>query len=196
MTERGVPSQKLEFWPQYAKEFYRPRSKSEAAEIKKEIPDDGVFNIVFAGNIGYAQGLGVLAEMAAMPKKEKFPVRFNIIGDGRYKNKMLEEIADQNVSEYFNFIEKQPPEKIPLYMAYADAALICLSKSEVFAMTIPAKTHSCMACGVPILVSADGEVGEIIEEAQCGYSSASSDAKGLAENIKKFADCRKKKLPR
>lgn len=194
MTERGVSSQKLEFWPQYAEEFYRPRSKSEAAEIKKEIPDDGVFNIVFAGNIGYAQGLGVLAETAAMLKKENFLVRFNIIGDGRYKNKMLEEIENKNVSEYFNFIKKQPAEKIPLYMAYADAALICLSKSEVFAMTIPAKTQSCMACGVPILVSADGEVGEIIEEAQCGYSSASSDAEGLAENIKKICGSSEKEI--
>lgn len=194
MTERGVPSQKLKFWPQYAEEFYRPRLKSEAAEIKKEIPDDGVFNIVFAGNIGYAQGLGVLAETASILKKENFLVRFNIIGDGRYKNKMLEEIENKNVSEYFNFIEKQPPEKIPLYMAYANAALICLSKSEVFAMTIPAKTQSCMACGVPILVSADGEVGEIIEEAQCGYSSASSDAEGLVENIKKICGSSEKEI--
>lgn len=194
MTERGVPSQKLEFWPQYAEEFYRPCSKSEAAEIKKEIPDDGVFNIVFAGNIGYAQGLGVLAETAAILKKENFLVRFNIIGDGRYKNKMLDEIENQNVSEYFNFIEKQPAEKIPLYMAYADAALICLSKSEVFAMTIPAKTQSCMACGVPILVSADGEAGKIIEEAKCGYSSPSSDAEGLAENIKKICGSPEKEI--
>lgn len=194
MNERGVPSNKLEFWPQYAENFYRPCSKSEAAEINEEIPDDGVFNIVFAGNIGYAQGLGVLAETAAMLKKGNFLVRFNIIGDGRYKNKMLEEIENKNVSEYFNFIEKQPPEKIPLYMAYADAALICLSKSEVFAMTIPAKTQSCMACGMPILVSADGEVGEIIEEAQCGYSSASSDAEGLAENIKKICGLSEKEI--
>ncbi len=188
MTERGVPSQKLEFWPQYAEEFYRPCSKSEAADIKNEIPDDGIFNIVFAGNIGYAQGLGVLAETASILKKENFYIRFNIIGDGRYKNKMLEEIENKNISEYFNFFEKQPAKKIPLYMAYADAALICLSKSEVFAMTIPAKTQSCMACGVPILVSADGEVREIIEEAGCGFTSASSDAKRLAENIKKICD--------
>ena len=101
---------------------------------------------------------------------------------------MLEEIENKNISEYFNFFEKQPAKKIPLYMAYADAALICLSKSEVFAMTIPAKTQSCMACGVPILVSADGEVREIIEEAGCGFTSASSDAKRLAENIKKICD--------
>lgn len=194
MTERGVPSQKLEFWPQYAEEFYIPYSKSEAENIKNEIPDNGVFNIVFAGNIGYAQGLGILADTAAILKKEDFKVRFNIIGDGRYKNKLLEETEKNNVSEYFNFIEKQPAEKIPLYMAYADAALICLSKSEVFAMTIPAKTQSCMACGVPILVSADGEVGKIIEEAKCGYSSPSTDADGLAMNIKKICELSEKEI--
>lgn len=194
MTERGIPPQKLEFWPQYAEDFYRACSKAEAADIKNDIPDDGIFNIIFAGNIGAAQGLGVLADTAAILKKNDFKIRFNIIGDGRYKIKILEEIEKQNVEEYFNFIEKQPAEKIPLYMAYADAALICLSKSEVFAMTIPAKTQSCMACGVPILVSADGEVGEIIEKAKCGFSSASSDAEGLAINIKKICGLSEKEI--
>lgn len=186
MTERGVPAQKLEFWPQYAEDFYVPRLKSDAPEIKDEIPDDSIFNIVFAGNIGYAQGLNVLVTAAQMLKKDVSAVIFNIIGDGRYKKKLLDDVDCAGVSEYFNFIDSQPAEKIPLYMAYADAALICLNRSEVFSMTIPAKTQSCMACGIPILVSADGEVREIIEEAGCGYSSAASDAEGLVNNIKKF----------
>jgi glycosyltransferase involved in cell wall biosynthesis len=79
-------------------------------------------------------------------------------------------------------------------MAASDVALICLSKSEVFAMTIPAKTQSCMACGMPILVSADGEVGDIIHEADCGFVSPSGDAERLAENIIRMSEMSKEKL--
>ena len=99
---------------------------------------------------------------------------------------MLESIEKQQVTNYFNFIEKQPAKEIPKFFACSDVALITLAKSEIFAMTIPAKVQSCMACGIPIIVAADGEVQEIIKEAECGLCSNSGDAKALAENILKY----------
>ena len=184
MVERGVPKEKLVFWPQYAEDFYKPYEKKSGEDLSTTgIPQDDIFNIVFAGNIGYAQGLGVTVEAAKLLKKDGTICRFNIIGDGRYKEQMKEEIRIGNVEEYFNFISSQPAESIPKFMAAGDAAFICLSKSEVFAMTIPGKTQTCLACGVPIIVSADGEVQEIIEEAKCGLTSASGDAVALAKNI-------------
>lgn len=185
MVERGVPRGKIQFWPQYAEDFYKPYKLNDGMNIAKEtnIPNDGVFNIIFAGNIGFAQGLNVLISTAKLLQIKGEYVRFNIIGDGRYKKQMCTDVANTKVENYFNFIDKQPAELIPKFMAACDAAIICLSKSEVFAMTIPAKTQSCLACGLPILVSADGEIKSIIEKAQCGYTSAAEDAVGLAENI-------------
>ena len=40
-----------------------------------------------------------------------------------------------------------------------------------------------MACGKPILVSADGEVQEIIRDSGSGLVSNAEDAEGLTENI-------------
>ena len=56
----------------------------------------------------------------------------------------------------------------------------------MFSITIPAKTQSCMACGRPILVSADGEVQNIIYEAEAGLCSDAGDVAGLVANIKKL----------
>jgi glycosyltransferase involved in cell wall biosynthesis len=190
MVERGVPREKLQFWPQYAEDFYFPYKKVQNEDLPKEtgIPDDGIFNVVFAGNIGYAQGLGVLVLSAKYLKKKNKQVRFNIVGEGRYKEQMLADVKTNQLDEFFNFIERQPAENIPKFMAAGDAALICLSKSEVFAMTIPAKTQSCLACGMPILVSADGEIRSIVEAATCGFTSAAEDAESLAENIIKMSE--------
>lgn len=185
MMERGVPREKLEFWPQYAEDFYLPYERKideDLAEITG-IPNDGVFNIVFAGNIGYAQGLEVLIETGKYLNEKKKKVRFNIIGDGRYKELLISDVKLNQLEGYFNFIDRQPAESIPKFMAAGDAAFICLSKSEVFSMTIPAKTQSCLACGMPILVSADGEIRTVIQDAKCGYTSAAGDAEGLAKNI-------------
>lgn len=187
ICDRGVDIEKLEFWPQYAEEFYLP---SDSRIHEDKIPQDR-FNVLFAGNIGYAQGLGILVDVAKKLKNTKASVRFNLLGDGRYKAEMLEKIKKQNVEEYFSFLDKVAPSEISEYMSVVDAALICLSKSEVFAMTIPAKTQSCMACGKAILVSADGEVREVIEDAKCGLTSASTDVDGLYNNIIKMTSMEK-----
>lgn len=182
IERRKVDKSKIEFWPQYAEDFYKPVDRIDTSEI----PNDELCNFVFAGNIGFAQGLGILPTVAEKLKNENIRVRFNIIGDGRFMPELRELIKKLNVEEYFNFIERKPAEEIPPYLAAADGLLITLSKSEVFSITIPAKTQSCMACGKPILVSADGEVQEIIKEANAGLCSDSEDADTLADNIRTF----------
>ena len=190
IEKQGIPSKKIVFWPQYAEDFYKPVEKATVSEI----PDDGRFNIVFAGNIGYAQGLGILPKVAVRLKKEERAVRFSIIGDGRFLPELRALAEEYDVTDYFNFIERRPAEDIPQFAAVADALLITLSKSEVFSMTIPAKTQSCMACGRPILVSADGEVQSIIVESGAGLASDAEDEDGLFENIKRMMYMSQKEL--
>mgnify|MGYP000899568238 CR=1 FL=1 len=182
IRQRGIAERNIEFWPQYAEDFYKPVSRVS----NKEIPNDGVLNLVFAGNIGFAQGLDLLPKAAECLKVERIEVRFNIIGDGRYMPSLKEEINRRGVHSYFNFIGRKPSEDIPPYLAAADGLLITLSKSKVFSITIPAKTQSCLACGRPILVSADGEVQKIIRIAQAGLVSESEDIDGFVNNIKKL----------
>lgn len=180
IRKRGISEDRIEFWPQYAEDFYRPTERISSSVI----PDDGICNLVFAGNMGFAQGLGILPEAAARLKKDGVRVRFNMIGDGRYLPELKQKVRESGVGSYFNFIERKPAEEIPGYLAAADALLITLSKSEVFSITIPAKTQSCLACGKPILVSADGEVQQIIKDAKAGLVSDSEDVSGLVKNIK------------
>ncbi len=181
INERGVEVDKLEFWPQYAEDYYMPVEKGTASV--PEIPQDGIFNIIFAGNIGVAQGLDVLPKAAKTLKKENIKVRFNIVGDGRFKDTLIDMVRDYNVSEMFNFISKQPPTRIPEFMSVCDASLISLSKSKVFSITLPAKTQSCLACGIPIIVSADGEIQDVIRRANAGVCSDAGDANMLAMKI-------------
>ena len=188
IRKRGINKEKIEFWPQYAEDFYKPTERISSSEI----PDDGVCNLVFAGNIGYAQGLRILPEAAAILKKDGIQVRFNVIGDGRYMPELKENIRNLNVTDYFNFIDRKPAEEIPAYQAAADALLITLSKSDVFSITIPAKLQSCLACGKPILVSADGEVQQIIRDAKAGLVSDSEDVNGFVKNIKQLSNMDKK----
>ncbi|WP_333673703.1 glycosyltransferase family 4 protein [Streptococcus parasuis] len=186
IVDRGTKREKLEFWPQYAEDYYKPVDKGNANI--PEIPNDDIFNIIFAGNIGFAQGLDVLPEAAKILKETNIKVRFNIVGDGRFKETLKAKVEESQVTDYFNFIDKQPATRIPEFMAVSDATLISLSKSKVFSITLPAKTQSCLACGVPVIVSADGEIQDVINKADAGVCSDAGDAKGLAENINKLVN--------
>lgn len=192
IEERGVPSDKIEYWPQYAEDFYQPLEKQNI----QEIPDNEAFNIIFAGNIGNAQGLDILPKAAKLLKKKKTNQRicFNIVGDGRYKDTLINLVSSNEVTDMFNFIPKQLPTEIPKFIAANDAAFLCLTDSPLFGMTIPAKLQSYMACGIPVIASVDGEATKIINEADAGMSSPAGNEQELAEIIIKLASMEKEEL--
>lgn len=192
IAKRGVPNTKIEYWPQYAEKFYVPLDKSNI----EEIPRDDTFNIIFTGNIGDAQGLDILPKAAILIKEKRLDrnIRFNIVGDGRYKKKLIEEVSLYNVNNMFNFIEKQPATRIPELMANCDAAFLSLSDNPLFSMTIPAKLQSYMACGKIIIASANGETNKIINESNSGVCSEAANVEELVRNIVELIDKSKEEL--
>lgn len=166
---------KVTYWPQYAEEFYKPIEKKTIPEI----PDDGKFKIIFTGNIGQAQGLEILPKVADSLED----VEFVIVGDGRNKEKFLDEIKKMQVEEKFIMIDRQPAEKIPEFLACCEAAFVSFMDNELFTKTIPAKLQSYMACGMPIIASASGETKRVVEEAGCGLCSQIGDVEGLCKII-------------
>jgi glycosyltransferase involved in cell wall biosynthesis len=181
IEERNVPREKIEYWPQYAEDFYKPLDKKELAEI----PNDEAFNIIFAGNIGTAQGLEILPKTAALIKERQpdAKIRFNIVGDGRFKETLIDMVDANNVNEMFNFIPKQPSERIPEFTAACDAAFLSLTDNLLFAMTIPAKLQSYMACGIPVIASAKGETSSVIRDSRAGLCSPPGNEQELARII-------------
>lgn len=171
---------KVKYLPQYAEEFYKPVKRKPVPEI----PDDDSFKIIFTGNIGKAQGLDILPKAAKLLKGRE-NVKFVIVGDGRDKDNFLKQIADNDVQDMFVMIDRQPPERIPELLAACDAAFISFMPDPLFEKTIPAKLQSYMACGMPIIASANGETKRIIDEAGCGMCSDIGDYETLSKNIVK-----------
>lgn len=176
-----VPEDKIVYWPQFCEDFYQKTEKK-----NDRIPQDGIINITFTGNLGISQGLEILPNTALCLKGRNVKVRFNIIGDGRVKQKLMQSVKDKNCMEYFNFINKIAPEEIPEYLAASDAAFVSLRAEEFLSRTLPSKVQSYLACQIPLLGSANGEIQTVIREAECGLCSDAEDEAGLAANIEKF----------
>lgn len=183
-----VPEEKVHYWPQYAEQFYRPVEK----EAVPEIPDDNCFKVIFTGNIGTAQGLQILPKTAALLKGEN--IKFVMVGDGRYLKEFNIEVQNNGVEDAFIMIPRQPPERIPELLAACDVAFLSFQDAELWTMTIPAKLQSYMACGMPIIASAQGETQRVIEEAGCGMTCGLGDHRALAAIIIEFINISPKKI--
>lgn len=200
----AVPREKVHYWPQYAEEFYRVVDRQEAkknlgltkqdysdnkigvsGEVAGSLLDDSSFKIAFTGNIGYAQGLQILPKAAALLSDKN--ISFVIVGDGRYKEKLLKEIDEEGIRDKFIMVDRQMPERIPDILALCDAAFISFMDTQLFTWTIPAKLQSYMACGMPIIAAAKGETERIIKEADCGVCVDIGNANALAEAVLKIS---------
>ncbi|MCF0127441.1 MAG: glycosyltransferase family 4 protein [Pseudobutyrivibrio sp.] len=174
IEKRCKNGQKVTYLPQYAEDFYKPVPKKE---------HEG-FVIAFAGNVGHAQGLEILPELAA--RLNDTDVRFTIIGDGSAKEDLIKLIQEKGVTDKFNLIGRQPAEKIPELLAEADVALIAYASDPTYDLYIPAKLQSYMACGMPLLALAGGETKRVIEEADCGYCVEPGNLKAAEQAIREL----------
>lgn len=190
ITSLGNFEEKIEYWPQYAEDFYIPTDeKSENIQF-----DLNNFNITFAGNIGYAQGLEILPSVAEQLSNRKIKAHFNIIGNGRFKEELIKEVENKNIEEYFSFFEPVVATEISKIMNMTDVALVSLSRNPLFSLTIPAKVQSILATGTPILVSADGVLEMIVNDSKAGLFSRAGDIDGLVRNIELMTKYSKKQL--
>ena len=178
IEKRGIPSEKVVYWPQYAEDYYKS-----ANTVSSLVPPDERLTIAFTGNIGTSQGLEILPKSASTLRDRGVRVRFILVGDGRGMPMLKKSIDDLGVSDYFYFVPQQPPQSIPSILAGADAAFISFAAKPLFSMTIPAKLQSYMACGMPIIGAVTGESEKIITEAECGLVCSPGDASALAQTI-------------
>lgn len=184
IASRGVPESKLRYWPQYFEGCYRPLTRAQARASGADMLPEARFRVLFAGNIGQAQGLQALLDAALLLKaRGAGDTEFCLVGDGRCKAELVQNAGLLGLNAMFRFLPRVPEESVPYYFAQADASLICLGAGDAFSFTLPGKTQSCLACGKPVLVCADGEARRVIEEARAGLTAAAGDAKGLAEAI-------------
>ena len=179
----GVDSSRIVYFPNSAEEFYRPIDLESDAIERREIPQG--FIVVFAGNIGAAQDFSTI--ISAAEKLRGHPnIYWVIIGDGRRRQWVEDEVVVRNLGHNFIFLGRHPAALMPRYFALADVLLVTLRNEEIFKLTIPSKVQSYLACAKPIIASLAGESAKIIEESQAGFSCSPENPSALAELVLKM----------
>lgn len=169
-----LPAEKygLVYWPQYAEDTYGETTKEK----------NGVYDVLYAGNIGPATDVEVIVKAAALLKDEK-NIHFHIVGDGM-NLPACKAIAEKENLTNITFYGSHPVSEMPKYYSLADAFLITMSDNQVVNYTLPAKMQSYMMAEKPILGAINGETQRVIKESRCGDCCDAGDVEGLARIIK------------
>ncbi len=186
IKKQGIPESKLIYYPNSVPAFFNIYPKDNFYVNK--LPSG--FNLMFAGNVGESQSFGTLINAAVILKKRGLDINWVILGKGRMLDSIVAKVKTLNIDQSFFFLGLFPSIEMPKFFSCADALIVSLKKDSIFALTIPSKIQSYLACGRPIIASLDGEGAKIIEEANAGFTSPSENEIMLADSISKLYNMR------
>jgi glycosyltransferase involved in cell wall biosynthesis len=93
------------------------------------------------------------------------------------------EIRARGLQGKFHLLGQYPVATMPYYFALADVMLLTLRRDPIFALTIPSKLQSYLACAKPIVAAADGEITRLLQISGAGVPCPSEDAAALADAV-------------
>lgn len=151
-------------------------------EKLQELSSNGDFIVMFAGAVGEAHGMECNMQ-AALKTKEYKNIKWVIVGDGRRLDWIRSFVKENGIEETVITLGRFPSETMPLFFEKADVMLVSLTDSPLFNMYSPAKIASYMAAERPIIAALNGEGGEVIRAAECGWNVKAGDSDSLAKLV-------------
>jgi len=165
-------------------DLFKPR---ETSEIRAALHLEEKFVVSYIGTMGMAQGLETAVEAAARLQSSSPQILFVFLGEGADKQRIMSLVRQRNIGNV-RFIDQQPREKIPAYVAASDVCLVPLRKSGLFNAVLPTKLLEFMACGRAVIVGVDGLARKIVQGANAGVFVEPENAADLAAAISRLAD--------
>jgi len=153
-------------------------------ELARRLGLFGRFNIMFAGNIGEAQGLGTVLD-AAKCLADQPKVQFVLVGDGVALPRLKETAEAQTISNV-RFLGRYYPDAMAGLYALADVLLVHLRDDPLFRITIPHKILSYLGTGKPILAAIAGDAADLVTDAGAGIACPPGNPQALASAVREF----------
>ncbi|BBV30254.1 glycosyltransferase WbuB [Citrobacter freundii] len=188
LISRGVPADKIEIIYNWSdEENLRCFQKSSV------VLPDGKFNVVFAGNLGLAQGLPSIVAAAKLLQEDGVNANIILVGSGLAKSDAERMVVEQKIGNVI-FIPRVPPSEIGDILQQSDALLVHLINDELFSITIPSRTQAYLACGKPIVMAVDGDAAALVSKANAGVICEPDNPESIAAGIKHLTSLAGKEL--
>lgn len=178
LVERGVPAEKITVVYNWAEESDGPV----AGGLPPGFDAEDNFRVLFAGNMGTAQGLESVLDAAELTQGEHPACVFYFMGGGVERERLAAAAAARGLTNV-RFLPRVPLGEVQRFLAAADALLVHLGDDPLYRITIPSKTQAYLYAGRPILMGVPGDTADLVKRADAGYVFAPEDASALADCV-------------
>jgi len=183
LRERGVPEQKLHYVPMWADEtVFHPSDEDMRAELG--LAADAIV-LLYAGTLGSAQGLNTLVDACARVTDNRF---LCLIAGSGIAETSLRAQADRIGATNVRLLGRLPQSQMTRLMATGDITYVGLRPHALSPFTMPSKTQAGLAAGRALLVAAEGDVTQVIQESQAGFTADPGDPASIAAAIRAACD--------
>jgi colanic acid biosynthesis glycosyl transferase WcaI len=176
LAERGVPERKIDIVYNWCDE---EALTVPVGDCPAAFPQADKFRILFAGNMGKAQALDSVIEVAERLATSHPHVCFVFLGSGVETERLKQQVSVRQLANVL-FMPRVAMTEVGAVLRAADALLVHLKDDPLFEITIPSKTQAYMAVGKPILMAVRGDAADLVEAAQCGICACPEDPVSLA----------------
>jgi glycosyltransferase involved in cell wall biosynthesis len=173
IASKGISKKHIQFMPNSLTEKELNTSLLQSKNNKVEV--------IYTGNIGLAQDISKLIEVAELLKANNY-IRFKVIGYG-YKRSELKQLIEDKGLKNIKFIKARNRKNTLKEVASAQIAYVSLVEETVFKKVLPGKIIDYMSMGKPIVGDVSGYAQEVIDTANCGITTNDRSPEVLAQNI-------------
>ncbi len=182
---QDISPDKVEVNPNSIEPYYVSYTKEERVSVREkyQIPIDKIA-FVYGGNLGIPQGIKFLIDTINNCKNNK--VFFLIVGNGTEYSK-IEKFFNEKETVNGKLIRSLPKSDYDRLLACCDVGLIFLDKNFTIP-NFPSRLLSYLEMKIPVIAATDPstDIGDIIQEAGCGYKVMAGDIGEMIESIDKL----------
>jgi colanic acid biosynthesis glycosyl transferase WcaI len=180
ITEQGGDANVISYFPNSAEKLYQPVIVKNDSKKRRLMPEG--FCVTFAGNIGAAQDFQTILSAAEI-LKDHDDIHWVILGTGRMFSWVQSQVMKRGLEKTMHLLGRHPLQTMPEFFALSHCLLAVLKKEPIFALTIPSKVQSYLACAKPIIAAMEGEGAGIVKEAKAGFVCPPEDPEALARAV-------------
>jgi colanic acid biosynthesis glycosyl transferase WcaI len=184
LLAKGVPDGKISVIPNFVDtEFVTPLPKQNYFSGKHALEDK--FVVLFAGNMGFSQGLEVVLNTAKLLEGNE-EIRFLMVGNGAARDAAVNYCESAKLRNV-EFLPFQAHKDVPAVYGAADVCLIPLRRGFTIE-SVPCKLFTIMAAGKPAIAAVDrhSDTWELIQHARCGICVEPENPRALADAINRY----------
>lgn len=140
--------------------------------------------VLYAGNIGDMQDLETAVRAAHQARDAG--IRLLLVGDGTAVPRLRALVQDLNATNV-EFKDWVPTSEVLQLYRESDYALVSLKDLPAFRGTIPSKFQMAMSAGVPVVATVQGDVRDLVERYQVGFTADAESVESLSAAFRRAA---------